>query len=111
MATSVELDSTDDVEISDEELAALAMAADPDAEVDADAVPLRSTDGTFPELLPSWYMPVPVTLGGGTGRKLAVVAIIASLLLIIGEQAPWVHVEKLFKYDGEAAFTKDQGED
>jgi hypothetical protein len=84
MATSVELDPSDDVEISDEELTALALAADPDAELGADAVPLRSTDGTFPELLPSWYMPVPASAGGGTGRKLAVAAIIASLLLING---------------------------
>ena len=36
---------------------------------------------------------------------------IAELLLRVGTQAPWVHVEKLFKYDGQAAFTKDQGED
>ena len=36
---------------------------------------------------------------------------IAQLLLLVGTQAPWVHVEKLFKYDGQAAFTKDQGED
>ena len=36
---------------------------------------------------------------------------IAELLLRVGQKAPWVHVEKLFKYDGEPAFTKDQGED
>ncbi len=36
---------------------------------------------------------------------------IADLLLRVGAKAPWVHVEKLFKYDGQAAFTKDQGED
>ncbi len=36
---------------------------------------------------------------------------IAELLLRVGALAPWVHVEKLFKYDGQAAFTKDQGED
>jgi len=36
---------------------------------------------------------------------------IAELLLRVGAVAPWVHVEKLFKYDGQAAFTKDQGED
>jgi|GEM_PF-1414894 len=78
-----QLDASDDIEISDEELTLLAMAADPDAELGADAVPLRP-EGGFPELLPSWYMPVPASAGGGTGRKLAVVAIIASLLLING---------------------------
>jgi isocitrate dehydrogenase len=36
---------------------------------------------------------------------------IAELLLRVGKQAPWVHVEKLYKYDGEPGFTKDQGED
>jgi hypothetical protein len=81
-----ELDADGSVidEISDEELAALAMAADPDVQVDSDAVPLRSGDGMFPQLLPSWYMPVPASVGGGKARKLAVVAIIASLLLING---------------------------
>jgi len=53
-----QLDASDDIEISDEELTLLAMAADPDAELGADAVPLRP-EGGFPELLPSWYMPVP----------------------------------------------------
>lgn len=36
---------------------------------------------------------------------------IAELLLRVSEKAPWVHVEKLFKYDGQPAFTKDAGED
>ncbi len=36
---------------------------------------------------------------------------IAELLLRVGTQVLWVHVEKLFKYDGQPAFTKDQGED
>jgi hypothetical protein len=47
--------------ITDEELTALALAADPDVVVDADAVPidLFDLDGrTHP--LPGWYMPVPV---------------------------------------------------
>ena len=83
-ADDFDADGSEIGEISDEELAALAMAADPDVEVDSDAVPLRSGDGTFPQLLPSWYMPVPASAGGGKARKLAVVAIIASLLLING---------------------------
>ena len=36
---------------------------------------------------------------------------IAQVLLRVGAHAPWVHVEKLFKYDGQPAYTKDQGED
>lgn len=48
------------VQISDEELTALALAADPDAEVDADAVPFDpGGDGESYHPLPAWYMPVP----------------------------------------------------
>jgi len=36
---------------------------------------------------------------------------IAELLLRVGKQVTWVHVEKLFKYDDKPGFTKDQGED
>ncbi len=46
--------------ITDEELTALALAADPDTVVDGDAVPvdLWGEDGRS-HPLPSWYMPVP----------------------------------------------------
>jgi len=47
------------VQISDEELTALALAADPDAEVGADAVPFDLGDVGSPPGLPGWYMPVP----------------------------------------------------
>lgn len=46
-----------DVPLSDDELAALALAADPDAEVDPDAPSLWELDEPRPALLPSWYMP------------------------------------------------------
>jgi isocitrate dehydrogenase len=36
---------------------------------------------------------------------------ILELLIRISLMTPWVHVEKLFKYDGQHAFTKDAGED
>lgn len=49
----------DDEIISDDELAALALAADPNAEIDADAVPFITTDGMGANLLPDWYMPAP----------------------------------------------------
>ncbi|MEJ7801462.1 MAG: hypothetical protein WKF60_13140, partial [Ilumatobacter sp.] len=49
----------DDEIISDDELAELALAADPNAEIDADAVPFVITDGMGHGLLPDWYMPAP----------------------------------------------------
>lgn len=58
-------DDTDiDVELSDEELTALALAADPTAPLPDDAVPLAlHADGTT--LLPEWYMPI----SGGRLRR------------------------------------------
>ena len=72
--------------LTDEELTALALAADPDAPLDADAVPLSAitgepTDGP----LPSWYMPA--AAGGRllTGwKRVPPLAIVASLLVING---------------------------
>jgi hypothetical protein len=67
-------------EVSDEELAALALAADPDLPVPHDAVPFRTRD--VDELLPDWYMPVPT--GGarpGWRRRIAITAV-SSILLV-----------------------------
>lgn len=50
-------DAPADLAISDEELTALALAADPDQPLDPDAVPFGG-DGTSGGLLPAWYMPV-----------------------------------------------------
>ena len=47
-------------ELTDEELTALALGADPDASVDADAVPWRLA-GLGDDLLPDWYMGAPIT--------------------------------------------------
>jgi hypothetical protein len=72
-------------EVSDEELAALAMAADPGVEPDENAVPLRdSSDHDAVHLLPSWYMPVPTAgLGQFTGwRRRVVITVIAAFVLI-----------------------------
>jgi hypothetical protein len=47
--------------IDDDELAAEALAADPDAVVAADAVSLWEFTGTSsPQPLPEWYMPAPM---------------------------------------------------
>ena len=72
-------------DFSDDELAELALAADPDAELDEDAVSLWDVTGSVANTpLPAWYMPAAV--GGATRvygwRKPAVLAIIVSFLLI-----------------------------
>jgi hypothetical protein len=62
-----ELDPDLDGPITDDELARLAVWADPDVVVPADAVPIRAL-GSSPDdaLLPEWYMPAPA--GGGPRR-------------------------------------------
>ena len=62
-------DDVDDFEITDEELTALALAADPGSPFAEDAVAWRP-DGTDDDpLLPDWYMPAaassaPAVIGG-----------------------------------------------
>lgn len=67
--------------ISDEELTALALAADPDAPIPDDAVPFGTGDGLAVELLPSWYMPTP-SLRRSPRRTLVFAGVVFSLLII-----------------------------
>jgi len=53
-------DDVDDFEITDEELTALALAADPGSPFADDAVPWRSLESDGDPLLPDWYMPAAV---------------------------------------------------
>jgi hypothetical protein len=53
-------------EIGDDELTALALAADPDAPLPTDAVPFAPHGEDDDGLLPRWYMPSPA--GGGPRR-------------------------------------------
>lgn len=79
----------DGLPLSDEELGALALAADPDTPVGADAVPLRELlgldePGSGDELLPGWYMPA-AAAGSRvlTGwRRRLVLVVVASFVLI-----------------------------
>jgi hypothetical protein len=71
--------------LTDEELTAMALAADPDAELDEDAVSLWDVvPQDSDELLPAWYMPSPMArtrlLGGW--RRSVVLLLIASFILI-----------------------------
>ena len=72
--------------LTDEELTALALAADPDASPDPDAVPLDlylAGSGCSLSALPGWYMP-PVR-GRRSGRRwlLPVVLVVVGAFLLI----------------------------
>ena len=72
--------------MTDEELTALALAADPDAPIDGEAIPLseylRSDDDDG--LLPGWYMPAPMQGSRrlrGWRRRVAILVIVAFVLI------------------------------
>jgi hypothetical protein len=70
-------------EVGDDELSALALAADPDVEVPADAVPfdvLTRTAADGP--LPTWYMPAAVGGRLSGWRRIPPTLVVASLLVI-----------------------------
>jgi len=71
----------DDV-LSDDELTALAMADLPGQPPAADAVPLASFLGDDPGLLPTWYMPTPMTRIRPRWRTPVVLAIVAAFVAI-----------------------------
>jgi hypothetical protein len=73
-----------DVEIDDDELTALALAADADQVVAPDAVPIEIAKPSTAELLPEWYMPVPAAWGRGRTRRVALGALVLALVLING---------------------------
>jgi hypothetical protein len=75
-----DVQAIDGMELSDDELAELALAADPDAPIADDAVPFGQREGGA--LLPDWYMPVPATLAR-SNRKRAVVGVIVLSLLAL----------------------------
>ena len=70
------------VEITDEELEAEALAADPNAPIDDGAEPFGGAPD--PGLLPEWYMPVNGPIRRTRSRRIAVIGIIVSLLVVNG---------------------------
>ena len=68
--------------LSDQELTALALAADPDAPLPDDAVPIGIHLARLGSSLPSWYMPPAVARGGRRWKTPFVVAIVTAFLLI-----------------------------
>jgi hypothetical protein len=66
--------------LSDEELADLALAADPEPALGDDAVPFQVPTGG--ELLPDWYMPAPVVGARRGWRRRVAVGVVSSILLV-----------------------------
>ncbi len=72
--------------VSDDELTAIALAADPDAPIDEAAIPLDQylQDECDDPLLPEWYMPAPMHGGRrlrGWRRRVAILVIVAFVLI------------------------------
>jgi hypothetical protein len=80
MGSEPELDDP----ITDEELTALALAADPDGPLDPDAIPLSSYLSQVPGLLPGWYMaPAMASCRSGSRWRTAIIlAIILAFVMI-----------------------------
>jgi hypothetical protein len=70
---------------TDEDLAALALAADPDQPLDPDAVPISTylDDGSEDSgLLPGWYMAPPAKRHAHKGAQFVAIAVIAAFVII-----------------------------
>ena len=70
--------------ITDEELTALALSADPDQTIESGAVPFIGADDGIPGLLPAWYMPRAITRARRWWHTPVVLVIISALALITG---------------------------
>jgi hypothetical protein len=68
-------------EISDEELTALALSADPGSPFADDAVPMRSLQAEGEPLLPDWYMPVDASRARHDWRTVVAIALAVGLVL------------------------------
>jgi hypothetical protein len=68
---------------TEDELCALALAADPDAPLAPDAVPIAEVTGGAAALLPSWYMPGPFVGGRASRwRSVVVLGLVATFVVI-----------------------------
>jgi hypothetical protein len=68
--------------LTDAELTALALAADPDEPIAEGAVPIGIHLAQLGSALPGWYMPPMVRQGGGRWRVPVVGAVVGAFLLI-----------------------------
>ena len=67
---------------TDEELTALALAADPATPVDLDAEPYHFGFGFNRNALPQWYMPSPMASGRGRGTRAVIITVATGMLVI-----------------------------
>jgi hypothetical protein len=83
MAVLLDHDRDHELDVPEgDELEALAMAADPDAELAADAVPWTGGDVERADLLPDWYMPAPVAGARSPWQRVMGLAFVGALVLI-----------------------------
>ena len=68
--------------ITDDELEALALAADPNPVLAPDALPWTGPDDATPQLLPDWYMPKPFTRSRSSWPALVAAVVIVGFLVI-----------------------------
>lgn len=69
-------------QFSDDELEALALAADPDAALPADAVPIDVYLHEAAGPLPDWYMPAPARRRSAGTRRLVIMALVGAFVVI-----------------------------
>jgi hypothetical protein len=72
----------DAMPFTDEELTALALAAEPVTTLASDAVAWGGGDSRTPSLLPSWYMPSPSYSLRGRWTRAIVITLIVGFLVI-----------------------------
>ena len=68
--------------ITDEELTALALSADPDQPLDADAVPIGVYLANAVGPLPEWYMAPVMARHTGRRQRAVILAVVSSFVLI-----------------------------
>ena len=72
------------IAFTDDELTALALAADPNTPIDDDATPFGRELSVGADLLPEWYMPVPqMSAADRTPRRVFTVSLIVFALLLL----------------------------
>lgn len=71
-------------QLTEAELTALALAADPDAPLSDDAIPLSMHLAQFAGALPQWYMPSAMARNGSKWRIPVIGTIVAAFVLIEG---------------------------
>lgn len=78
----MESDFDDERALSDDELTALALAADPAAPVDPSTTPWRGAWASGPLLIPEWYMPRPSSTSRRRGALIVIGVVLAGFLTI-----------------------------